>query len=97
MVSHGVKSTYIRYQSGSCFQRTRAIEIRYESLVNDPLTEGERVIDHFHLRMNLRIRRQLQKADTRSIGVHQRLDSSELLAASKVAAKELQALAYVTG
>ena len=73
----------------------RVIEICYESLVNDPLTEGERVIDHFRLRMNLRIRRQLQKADIRSVGIHQRLDSAELLAANKVAAKQLETLGYV--
>ena len=38
------------------------IEICYESLVNDPLTEGEgAAIDHFRLRMNPRIRRQIAK------------------------------------
>ena len=49
---------------------------------------------HFRLRMNLDLCH-LQKADIRSVGIHQRLDSAELLAANKVAAKELEALGYV--
>jgi hypothetical protein len=74
----------------------RVIEVRYETLVADPLGEGGRILDHFGLKLNSRIARRLRSAHDHSVGIHRRRDQAEAERATEVAHDELAMLGYLT-
>jgi hypothetical protein len=73
----------------------RVLEVCYESLMIDPETEGKRVLEHFGLRLNRRIRQKLASAHGRSVGIHRRREADEVVRATELAASELRLLGYI--
>jgi hypothetical protein len=72
----------------------RVLQIRYEDLIADPLTQGQAIAEHLNQRLTPRTRERLRSAHPRSIGIHRRRERSELYDAERLAAAELQALGY---
>lgn len=72
----------------------RALGVRYEELMHDPLGQGEAIARHLGYRLTPRMRKLLQAAHTRSVGIHARRERSEILAAERLAGAELRALGY---
>ncbi|HEY4811408.1 MAG TPA: sulfotransferase [Solirubrobacteraceae bacterium] len=72
----------------------RVLRVRYEDLIKDPLTQGQAIVQHLGLEMTATMRKRLATAHPRSIGIHQRSDRAELVAAEQLAGAELAALAY---
>lgn len=74
----------------------RVLTVRYEELMADPVGRGREVIEHIGGRINGRARERLERAHTRSLGIHRRLDRDSLQAAEAVAGSELRRLGYDT-
>lgn len=72
----------------------RVFQIRYEALIEDPLVQGQAIAEHLGERLTSRVRRRLQGAHPRSIGVHRAREPAELARAERVAGAELAALGY---
>lgn len=72
----------------------RVLRVRYEDLVGDPLGQGQAIVGHLGRALTPRMRKRLQKAHARSIGIHRRREQGELLDGETVAGQELQGLAY---
>ncbi len=72
----------------------RVLQVRYEDLVRDPLAQGETIAAHLGQRLTPRVRRRLQRAHARSVGIHSRREADELRAAERVAGAELTHLGY---
>ncbi len=73
----------------------RVLRVRYEDLIRDPLGQGQAIAMHLGLQLTPRMRKQLQTAHPRSIGVHRRRDEAEILEAQRLAGVELETLGYV--
>jgi hypothetical protein len=82
------------------FERTdvvasgRVLHIRYEELIEDPLSQGQRIAEHLGEPMSPMMRKRLANAHPRSVGIHTRLEQAEIAAAEQLAGKELEALGY---
>jgi hypothetical protein len=72
----------------------RVLQIRYEDLISDSLSEGERIAEHLGQPVSPMMRRRLANAHPRSVGIHARLDEREIAAAEQLAGAELQGLGY---
>ncbi len=72
----------------------RVLHIRYEDLIAKPLEEGQRIAEHLGEPVSPMMRRRLANAHPRSVGIHARLDESEIAAAEELAGEELQGLGY---
>ena len=73
----------------------RALQVRYEQLVSEPLAQGEAIARHLGQTPTARTRAVLARAHPRSVGVHARREPEELAAAERVAGAELRALGYL--
>lgn len=73
----------------------RVLCVKYEEFVSDSLLYGGMIADHFGGKMNLHLRKQLQKAHTLSIGIHKKRHPKEIEAAEKVAQTELHLYGYL--
>jgi hypothetical protein len=73
----------------------RVLEVCYESLMGDSETEGSRILEHFGLRPNRRMRQKLATAHGHSVGIHRRRDADEVARATEVAGSELRLLGYL--
>jgi Sulfotransferase family len=73
----------------------RALQVRYEQLVSDPLAQGAAIARHLAQPLTARTRAVLSGAHPRSVGIHARREPGELAAAERVAAAELEALGYL--
>jgi hypothetical protein len=72
----------------------RVLHIRYEELIADPLTQGQRIAEHLDQPLSRLMRRRLGNAHPRSVGIHARLEQAEIAAAERLAGAELEALGY---
>lgn len=72
----------------------RVIEVRYESLVCDPVVEGQRLLDRLGVAGGRRVWRRFREAHDRSVGIHTRRPVDEIAAATKLASAELEMLGY---
>jgi hypothetical protein len=72
----------------------RVLHVRYEDLINDPLTHGQVIVEHLGLQMTPAMRKQLEGAHPRSIGIHGRREQTELVQVERLAGAELAALGY---
>lgn len=72
----------------------RVLRIRYESLIEHPLEQGQALMAHLGRRLTPTIRKRLLGAHPRSVGVHGRREPAEVAAAERLAGVELQALGY---
>jgi hypothetical protein len=72
----------------------RILELRYEDVVGDPGEWGRQVAEHLGGQMTARMRREVDEAHSRSVGVHRRRDEAELAAGARIAGDELQANGY---
>ncbi len=72
----------------------RVLRVRYEDLVRDPVGQGEAITAHLQRPLTARMRKRLQNAHARSVGIHHRREPDELRAAERIAGVELERLAY---
>ena len=72
----------------------RVLQIRYEDLVSDPLRQGETILRHLGGQLTPRMRKRIQTAHSRSVGIHGRHEEGEILEAERLAGPELEALGY---
>ncbi len=72
----------------------RVVELRYETLVNDPVAEGRRLLDHLGVARGRRVWKRFREAHARSVGIHTRRAADEVAAATKLASAELATLGY---
>jgi hypothetical protein len=72
----------------------RVLTVKYEELMSDPLTQGERIVGYLEQRMTRTLRKRFAAAHTRSIGVHKRRPTTEIEAANRIAAVELELCGY---
>ena len=72
----------------------RVLQVRYEDLISDPLTQGRAIVEHIGEQLTPRMRERLGGAHPRSIGIHARRDRIELEQAEQIAGAELLALGY---
>jgi Sulfotransferase family len=72
----------------------RVLQVRYEDLMRDPLRQGEAILGHLDTPMTPKARKLLQAAHARSIGIHTRLEESEISEAERLAGTELEDLGY---
>jgi hypothetical protein len=72
----------------------RVLQVRYEALISDPLTQGQAIVAHLGQPLSARMRSVLEGAHPRSIGIHARREPAELAAAERLAGVELAALGY---
>jgi hypothetical protein len=85
---------------GAFFQRAdvvasgRVLHVRYEELISEPLVQGQRIAAHLGEPVSPMMRRRLANAHPRSVGIHTRLEESEIAAAEQLAGEELEALGY---
>ena len=68
--------------------------LRYEDFVHDPLKHGRAVLDHLGGTPTRAFEKRLSQARTSSIGKHTRRGESEIAAAERVAARELELYGY---
>jgi hypothetical protein len=68
--------------------------VRYEDLIRDPLGQGETIAEHLGQQLTPGMRKRLQGAHPRSIGIHGRREHAELADAERLAGAELEALGY---
>ena len=73
----------------------QVLNLCYEDLMHDPLTQGQAVADHLGVPMNNRFRKWLKSAHTRSIGLHKRRTVEEIRAAEHIAGSELRLYGYL--
>jgi hypothetical protein len=74
----------------------RVLSVRYEDLMRAPLQQGEAIARHLGRSLTERMRRRLQAAHTRSVGIHKRRERHEITAAERVAGSELAAYGYMS-
>jgi Sulfotransferase family len=72
----------------------RVLRVRYEDLITDPLVHGRAIVEHLGLELTPAMRKQLGGAHPRSVGIHQRREQAELVAAERLAGAELETLGY---
>jgi hypothetical protein len=72
----------------------RVLEVRYEDLIRDPLGQGLAITTHLGQPLSARMRKQLQTAYPRSIGVHRRREPGEIRDGEAIAGSQLSALGY---
>jgi hypothetical protein len=72
----------------------RVLHIRYEALIEDPLAQGQAIAAHLGEQLTPRVRRRLQSAHPRSLGIHRARGQAELAGAERIAGAELAALGY---
>ncbi len=72
----------------------RVLQVRYEDLTKDPLRQGEAIVGHLGRELTPRMRKRLQTAHARSVGIYARRDRDEILAAEQLAGAELESLGY---
>jgi Sulfotransferase family len=72
----------------------RVLRIRYEELMAEPLEQGRRVTAHLGLDPPRMASKRLREAHECSIGIHRRRESTEILAAERLAGHELTTLGY---
>lgn len=72
----------------------RVLRIRYEDLMREPLEQGTRLTAHLGLTPTRVAQRRLREAHGRSIGVHRRREREDILAAERLAGRELRQLGY---
>jgi hypothetical protein len=72
----------------------RVLHVRYEQMIGDPLTQGQRIAEHLGQRLSPLMRRRLGNAHPRSVGIHSRREDAEIAAAEQLAGAELGALGY---
>ena len=72
----------------------RVLTVRYEQLMSDPITQGERIVGHLGQELSPAIRRVLEGAHSRSVGNHARRDPAEIAEAELLAGPELEMLGY---
>jgi hypothetical protein len=75
----------------------RVLQVHYEDLMAEPLTQGEAVVEHLGRSFSPRTAKRLAEAHTRSVGIHAKRDHAELAAAERIAGPELEALGYKLG
>ncbi|MGH2863764.1 MAG: sulfotransferase [Solirubrobacteraceae bacterium] len=72
----------------------RVLAVRYESLIEDPLEQGQLLLGHLGRQLTPTIRKRLLGAHPHSVGIHRRREPAENTAAERLAGVELQALGY---
>jgi hypothetical protein len=72
----------------------RVLDVRYEDLIRDPLGQGRAITAHLGQPLSARMRKQLQTAYPRSIGVHRRREEGEVRDGEAIAGSQLSALGY---
>ncbi|HYM46140.1 MAG TPA: sulfotransferase [Solirubrobacteraceae bacterium] len=72
----------------------RVLQVRYEDIVQDPLGQGEAIARHLDRPLTPRMRKRVQSAHARSVGIHSRREEGELREAERIAGAELRSLAY---
>jgi hypothetical protein len=73
----------------------RILHIRYEDLIGDPLGQGQSIARHLgQQQLTPGMRKRLQSAHPRSVGIHRRRDRAELADAERLAGAELEMLGY---
>lgn len=70
------------------------LHVRYEDLVAEPRAYGRTIADHVGVRLTARAYKRLDRAHTRSVGVHRTRSDSEVQAATVIAQEELRACGY---
>lgn len=68
--------------------------LKYEDLMNDPLTLGARVLDHLDLESTPSFMKRIKQAHTGSIGKYKKRDPEEIEAAERIAGEELELYGY---
>ncbi|HBL12049.1 MAG TPA: hypothetical protein DD379_11685 [Cyanobacteria bacterium UBA11162] len=75
---------------------TRYLEIRYEELVQDPLTTGQIICKFLNTKPNKRFEKNLLKASINSVGIHRKTRSEDdIKQANELAEPLLQSLNYL--
>jgi hypothetical protein len=72
----------------------RVLQVRYEDLMRDPLSQGEAIMGHLATHITPGTRKLLQTAHARSIGIHTRREEAQILDAERLAGDELEGLGY---
>lgn len=72
----------------------RVLHVRYESLIEDPLAQGQAIAAHLGERLTPAVRQRLRSAHPRSLGKHRARERAELAGAERIAGAELAALGY---
>lgn len=72
----------------------RVLTLRYEELMADPVGQGRLVTDHLGVPLSCPARRHLERAHTRSLGIHRRRDATSVRLAEQLAANQLTRLGY---
>jgi hypothetical protein len=72
----------------------RVLQVRYERLIDDPLLQGQTIVEHLGLQLTPRMRTLLSQAHPRSVGIHARRELADLEHAQRLAGAELAALGY---
>jgi Sulfotransferase family len=75
----------------------RVLHIRYEDLIREPLAQGETIVEHLGQQLTPALRKRLEGAHPRSVGIHRRRERAELVDAERLAGAELEALGYELG
>lgn len=73
----------------------RVMLLKYEDLVREPLKYGTLVVNHLGGDFNPRLAKLFQQARTSSIGIYQKRDPQEIIAAEKIARQELELYGYL--
>jgi hypothetical protein len=72
----------------------RVLRVRYEDLIREPLAQGEAIVEHLGQQLTPALRKRLEGAHPRSVGIHRRREPAELVEAERLAGAELGALGY---
>jgi len=72
----------------------RVLQVRYEDLMQDPLRQGEAIVKHLGRELTPRMRKRLQAAHVRSVGIHGRREEGEIIEAERLAGAELEVFDY---
>jgi hypothetical protein len=72
----------------------RVLEVRYEQLMAEPVSQGEALIEHLGMRMGARARARLEEGHLRSHGIHRSRNPASIRLAEEIAGPQLRRLGY---